>query len=72
MYFLPIKGANENAARDLPMLANPIAEATSSNDSVYTNGPFPGTPLAHIPYKIQHTINPVNPLAKVIAKSLVV
>ena len=46
---IPIKGAIENEVKQRPMLANPIADATSLNDSVYTNGPFPGIPLAHIP-----------------------
>ena len=46
---IPIKGAIENEVKHRPMLANPIADATSLNDSVYTNGPFPGIPLAHIP-----------------------
>ena len=60
---IPIKGAIENEVIHLPILANPIADATSSNDSVYTNGPFPGIPLANIPYRIQQN----NKLGKVFA-----
>ena len=48
-YKIPIKGAIEKDVKHLPMLANPIADATSLNDSMYTKGPFPGIPLAHIP-----------------------
>ena len=46
---VPINGAIENDAKDRPILANPIAEPRSLNDSLYNNGPFPGIALANTP-----------------------
>ena len=47
-----------------------MADATSSNDSVYTNGPFPGIPLANIPYRIQQLNKPEKLFTKVIPESI--